>query len=52
MTEELPWSGADIIKVGIGPVVYVQQDYKQVLVSQLPGVIECADASIPWTCYC
>ena len=31
MTQELVLSGEDIIKVGIGPGVFVQQEFKQVL---------------------
>ena len=46
MTQELILAGADIVKVGVGPAVFVLQELKLVLdIPQLSAVIECADAA-------
>ena len=51
-TQELLLNGADIIKVGIGSVQYVQQEYKPVLDIQLSVLYECADVPSRWSYYC
>ena len=45
MTQELVLSGADIVKVGIGPEVFVLQELNSVGYPQLSAVMECADAA-------
>ena len=45
MTEELILSGADIVKVGIGPSVCTTRKQTGVGYPQLSAVIECADAA-------
>ena len=43
MTQELVLSGADIVKVGIGPEVFVLQEFKLFILNC--AVIECADVA-------
>ena len=50
MTQELVLSGADIVKVGIGPgSVCTTRIQTGVGYPQLSAVIECADAAHGWT---
>ena len=53
ITEELLLRGADIVKVGIGPVVFVLLGLRLVLGIPVILVIECMDAPWSWwTHYC